>query len=67
MTLRGRIPMLRASGPDPADGCDGVQPTWWEMQLAQQRTCARCGASTLFFPSDPTGDWFRCGRCGRFA
>jgi hypothetical protein len=67
MTLRGRISLMRSALRDEAAGRASVEPGWWELRHAQQRTCARCGASTLFYPTDPTGDWYRCGRCGRFA
>jgi ribosomal protein S27AE len=68
MDLRDKLPIRRMTM-DPANGKEDahVEPTWWEMLHAQQRTCTRCGASTLFYPSDAMGDWFRCGRCGRFA
>jgi len=68
MDLRGKLPIRRATmGDDEPERRDHIEPTWWEMLHAQQRTCTHCGASTLFYPSDPTGDWFRCGRCGRYA
>jgi ribosomal protein S27AE len=65
MTLRDRMSFLRPPGDEGAR--TRLEPSWWELRQAQERTCTRCGASTLFYPTDPTGDWYRCGRCGRFA
>jgi ribosomal protein S27AE len=66
MALRGRMFLRTTTGAE-RGGATRVEPSWWELRHAQERTCARCGASTLFYPTDPTGDWYRCGRCGRFA
>jgi hypothetical protein len=34
---------------------------------SQIRTCVRCGRSTRFVPDDPTGGWYVCTGCSRYA
>lgn len=33
----------------------------------QVRTCVRCGRHTTFVVADPTGGWYACTECGRYA
>jgi len=38
-----------------------------ELVSYQTRTCARCGRLTVFVLEDPSGGWYACSECGRFA
>jgi len=50
---------LRYRG-DPAEGTEDLSPG------LDVRTCANCGAHTLF-RLDPVGTWFECSACGHLA
>jgi len=38
-----------------------------QIAHVQERTCTHCGAHTLFYPSDPQGNWYRCSECSAYA
>ena len=44
-----------------------LRPTDRQVADIQERTCTHCGAHTLFYPSDPQGNWYRCSQCGAYA
>jgi len=50
---------LRHHG-DPEEGSEELSPN------LDVRTCANCGAHTLF-RLDPAGTWFECTACGHLA
>ena len=45
----------------------GGRPVRHVIADIQERTCTHCGAHTLFYPSDPQGNWYRCSECGAYA
>ncbi|MFI5055053.1 MAG: hypothetical protein ACHQAW_01465 [Actinomycetota bacterium] len=45
----------------------GGRPVRHVIADVQERTCTHCGAHTLFYPSDPQGNWYRCSECSAYA
>jgi hypothetical protein len=54
----------RTVGQEPHD--EGDRPARQTADV-QERTCTHCGAHTLFYPSDPQGNWYRCSECRAYA
>ena len=44
-----------------------LHPTVRQIADVQERTCTHCGAHTMFYPSDPQGNWYRCSECSAYA
>jgi hypothetical protein len=44
-----------------------LHPRVRQIADVQERTCTHCGAHTVFYPSDPQGNWYRCSECGAYA